>query len=222
MLSESLMNENQKNKEIKDIKESNININIEKITNINLHKYNNNPDFPLLDEYSKKNKNYLFQTELETEKKSISKFRNFYNNCFRYNKYNKEKQKYKEENNKLLFVKSLIKRYTFNKPLDGQLLQRQKFSLRYLINKPDEKEKSVSFEENKLCKSPYPLLKNLTNRYSSNNSKRLLIDMLSAKFNDLSKEQLNTLKKINFNQKERIKSAKREFYSNPTNSIFFF
>ena len=70
----------------------------------------------------------------------------------------------------------------------------RKQPIKNLINKLSKKEKQFSFEENKLMKKPYPLLKFLSNRKYYNNNSKLILDLLTAKNKKLSKEQQNIIK----------------------------
>ena len=124
-----------------------------------------------------------------------------------------------EKNEKLDFIKSLIKKPEDQKLYDGYACFRKKPTINYLLRKFDKKEKRVIFEEQKLCKKPYPLIKFLSNRKSPNRSKHLITDMLSAEFNELSTQQKNDIKYKNY--KRPIKLAKLEYpeINNRTNII---
>ena len=124
-----------------------------------------------------------------------------------------------EKNEKINFIRSLIKKPEDQKLYDGYACFRKKPTINYLLRKFDKKEKRVIFEEQKLCKKPYPLIKFLSNRKSPNRSKHLITDMLSAEFNELSTQQKNDIKYKNY--KKPIKLAKLEYpeINNRTNII---
>ena len=91
-----------------------------------------------------------------------------------------------EKNEKLVFISNLIKKPEDQKIYDGYACFRKKPNINYLLRKFDKRENKVKFEEQKLCKKPYPLIKFLSNRKSPNHSKHLITNMLSAEFNELS------------------------------------
>lgn len=115
----------------------------------------------------------------------------------------------RDKNEQLNYVKNLIKKPENDKLYDGYACFRKKPTINYLLRKFDRREPRTIFEENKLCKTPYPLIKFLSNRKTPNHSKHLLTDMLSAEFNDLSIEQKNDIKYKNY--KKPIKVAKLEY-----------
>ena len=86
------------------------------------------------------------------------------------------------------FIKSLITKPEAI-PFDGYLCKRKKPTINYLLNKTKVKENKKLLEENILFKCPYPLIKYLSNRKVKNKSRQLIIDILRAKFNDLSIKQ---------------------------------
>ena len=114
-----------------------------------------------------------------------------------------------EKNEKLDFIRSLIKKPEDRKIYDGYACFRKKPTINYLLRKFDKRENKTIFEEQKLCKKPYPLIKFLSNRKSPNRSKHLITDMLSAEFNELSIQQKNDIKYKNY--KKPIKLAKLEY-----------
>ena len=124
-----------------------------------------------------------------------------------------------EINEKLKIIRSYIKKPDDRKPYDGYACFRKKPTINYLIRKFDKKDKKIIFEEHKLCKKPYPLIKFLSNRKSPNHSKHLITDMLSAEFKELSIQQKNDIKYKNY--KKPINLAKIEYpeISNRTNFI---
>lgn len=114
-----------------------------------------------------------------------------------------------EKNEKLDFIRSLIKKPEDQKIYDGYACFRKKPTINYLLKKFDKRENKVIFEKQKLCKKPYPLIKFLSNRKSPNHSKHLITDMLSAEFNELTTQQKNDIKYKNY--KRPIKLAKLEY-----------
>lgn len=114
-----------------------------------------------------------------------------------------------EKNEKLDYIRSLIKKPENQRLYDGYACFRKKPTINYLLRKFDKRENKVIFEEQKLCKKPYPLIKFLSNRKSPNHSKHLITDMLSAEFNELSIQQKNDIKYKNY--KKPIKLAKLNY-----------
>lgn len=114
-----------------------------------------------------------------------------------------------EKNEKLIFIRSLIKRNEDQKLYDGYACFRKRPTINYLLKKFDKRENKVKFEDQKLCKKPYPLIKFLSNRKSPNHSKHLITDMLSAEFNELSIQQKNDIKYGKY--KKPIKITKLEY-----------
>ena len=85
-------------------------------------------------------------------------------------------------------------------------------SVNYLIKKSTVKEKSASFEKNNLCKLHYPLIYFISNRKTSNNSKKLMENLINTDNAEITKmpklpktvinqtlSPLNRTKKIKFN-----------------------
>lgn len=112
-----------------------------------------------------------------------------------------------EKEEKLSFIKGLIKKPK-DKPYDGYACFRKKPTINYLIKKFDIKDELHIFEENKLCKIPYPLIKFISNRKSLNKSKDLITDMLSAELNNLSVQQKNDIKYKNYKKPIKITKLK--------------
>ena len=124
-----------------------------------------------------------------------------------------------EKNEKIDYIRSLIKKPEDQRLYDGYACFRKKPTINYLLRKFDKRENKVIFEKQKLCKKPYPLIKFLSNRKSPNHSKHLITDMLSAEFNELSTQQKNDIKYKNY--KKPIKLTKLEYpeINNRTNII---
>ena len=95
---------------------------------------------------------------------------------------------------KIKYIHKLIKNSSYNEPYDNLAVKRKRYSTSYLIKQFDTIEKPKSFEENKICKIPYPLLYCISNRKLENNSSNLLSKILSSKDKKLSKEQENEIK----------------------------
>lgn len=95
------------------------------------------------------------------------------------------------KNEKIEYIHKIIKNSNRkNKDsFDSLEVQRKTYSLGYLIRQFDTIEKSKSFEENKICKIPYPLLSCLSNRKLENNSSNLLAKILTSENKKLSKRQ---------------------------------
>ena len=115
---------------------------------------------------------------------------------------------------KLSFIKNLIKKPK-DRPYDGYASFRKKPTINFLLKKFEIKEDFKIFEENKLCKIPYPLIKFISNRKSPNQSKELITDILSAELNDLSASQKNDIKYKNYKKPIKIRKLKlAERYNN--------
>ena len=112
-----------------------------------------------------------------------------------------------EKEQKLSFIKNLIKKPK-DKPYDGYASFRKKPTINFLLKKFEIKENFKIFEENKLCKIPYPLIKFISNRKSPNQSKELITDILSAELNDLSASQKNDIKYKNYKKPIKIRKLK--------------
>ena len=118
---------------------------------------------------------------------------------------------------KLSYIKNLIKKPK-DRLYDGYASFRKKPTINFLLKKFEIKEDFKIFEENKLCKIPYPLIKFISNRKSPNQSKELITDILSAELNDLSASQKNDIKYKNY--KKPIKIRKLKLAERFTNSNF--
>ena len=108
---------------------------------------------------------------------------------------------------KLSFIKNLIKKPK-DRPYDGYASFRKKPTINFLLKKFEIKEDFKIFEENQLCKIPYPLIKFISNRKSPNQSKELITDILSAELNDLSASQKNDIKYKNYKKPIKIRKLK--------------
>ena len=98
---------------------------------------------------------------------------------------------------RLTSLKKLLTYYNKNRkndPFDGMVVNNKKPTIRDLIFKMSMKENKYIFEENKLMKKPFPLLKFISNRKYYNNNSKLILDLLTAKNGKLSKEQHNVIK----------------------------
>ena len=99
--------------------------------------------------------------------------------------------------NKLTSLKKLLTNYNKirkNDPFDGMVVNNKKPTVRDLLYKTSKKENKYCFEQNKLMKKPFPLLKFISNRKYYNNNSKLIIDLLTAKNGKLTKEQHNIIK----------------------------
>jgi len=114
-----------------------------------------------------------------------------------------------EKIDKLKLIRSFIKKPEDQMPYDGYACFRKRPTINYLLKKFEKKDNKIIFEEHKLCKKPYPLIKFLSNRKSPNHSKHLITDMLSAEFRDLSIQQKNDIKYKNY--KKPINLSKIEY-----------
>lgn len=95
---------------------------------------------------------------------------------------------------KMNSIKDMLNKPNKKLPYDGFAIQGIKFTTESLLQKSCEKENICSFEKNKLFKNNYPLIKFLSNRKTKNNSKKLLIEILSNESGELSKTQENIIK----------------------------
>ena len=104
-------------------------------------------------------------------------------------------------NDKINLIREMINKPFIKLPYDGFAIQCNRFTVEALIQKTYEKERISLFEQNKLCKNNYPLIKFLSNRKNKNNSKTLLIEMISTKYLELSKVLENIIKYKRYKQK---------------------
>ena len=95
---------------------------------------------------------------------------------------------------KLDYINKLISNSLKKDSFDYMALKRKKFSLIELINQTNISEKMKKFEDNKICKIPYPLIYCITNRKFENNSSNLLTKILTKENNNLSHNQELTIK----------------------------
>ena len=120
-------------------------------------------------------------------KKSISPNKNFKKTELSYYQSLTNKDKVK-------FIQNLINNSNTKEPFDFLAVKRKRYSLSYLIHQFDVSEKSKSFEENNICKRPYPLLYCISNRKIGNDSSNLMTKILSSENKTLSKKQENFIK----------------------------
>ena len=95
---------------------------------------------------------------------------------------------------KIKYIHRIIKNSNHKDSFDFLAVKRRTYSLGYLIRQFDVGEKSKSFEENNICKMPYPLLYCISNRKLENNSSNLLAKILRSENKNLSKQQENEIK----------------------------
>ena len=124
--------------------------------------------------------------------------------------------------NKIKLIKNLLTPSTKNYIFDGYAVNRKKYSLKELINKINKKEKKEMLEKNVLFKSPYPLIKFLSNRKLYNNSSSLITELLDNDSSKLSKEQLLTINRIdedktNTNYNTKTNHIKNLFFNRNKN-----
>ena len=125
---------------------------------------------------------------------------------------------------KIKFIQNLVKNSMEKEPFDFLAVKRKTYSLGYLIRQFDIAEKSKSFEENNICKIPYPLLYCISNRKVGNNSSNLLAKILTSENKNLSKNQEIFIKKsvytkiFNSNLSDLIRTKFRNRSSLKTNS----
>ena len=107
----------------------------------------------------------------------------------------------KKTKTKIMLIKSLLTPPIKNSIFDGYAVNRKKYSFEELIKKVSQKEKRECIEKNKLFKSPYPLIKFLSNRKVYNNTSSLLCELLDNDISKMTKEQLLTINKKDENRK---------------------
>lgn len=95
---------------------------------------------------------------------------------------------------KIKYIQKMIKNCISKEPYDCLAVKRKKYSLSYLIHQFDLIEKSKSFEENKICKTPYPLIYCISNRKVGNDASNLLVKILTSENKKLSKKQEKVIK----------------------------
>ena len=101
---------------------------------------------------------------------------------------------------KINYIKKLIDNLSDNHPYDSLAVKRKKYTLGYLIRQFDLGEKSKNFEENDICKIPYPLLHVISNRKLGNNSSNLMAKILSLKGKKLSKKEEKEIKNSKYSK----------------------
>ena len=102
---------------------------------------------------------------------------------------------------KIKYIRTIINNCSkLKEPFDCLAVKRKKYSLSYLIHQFDLIEQSKSFEENKICKSPYPLIYCISNRKVGNDKSNLLAKILTSEKRQLSKKQENVIKYSSFSK----------------------
>ena len=105
------------------------------------------------------------------------------------------------KNEKIKYIQQkLMKNSKEKEPFDSLAVKRKALSLCFLIHQYDIEEKSKSIEENKIFKSPYPLLYCISNRKVGNNSPNLLERILTSENKTLSKKQENAIKNSEYSK----------------------
>ncbi len=130
----------------------------------------------------------------------------------------KNKYIYFNTTEKIDLIKKMLNKHPLKQPYDGFAIQGHKYTIESLLLKSFEKEKKVIFEKNKLCKNNYPLIKFLSNRKTRNNTKKLLIQMLSTECRELTKAQENTIKYQNY----KPKSLREKINKNILKNIYLY
>ena len=151
--------------------------NTSNITGIFLPKFNN----------SAKNKNLVRSNSISLNDNNLVKTdTNFY--------------RFLPSKEKIKYINKLITNSIKKDNFDYMALKRKKFTLSELIHQFDISDKSKKFEENKICKIPYPLLYCVSNRKLENNSSNLLTKILTKENNALSKKQELIIKYSQFSK----------------------
>jgi hypothetical protein len=99
-----------------------------------------------------------------------------------------------KEEEKLKYINDLISNALKKDSFDYMALKRKKFTISELIKRFNASNKPIIFEENKICKIPYPLLYCLSNRKCENNSSKLLTKIMTNENKSLTKKQELTIK----------------------------
>lgn len=120
---------------------------------------------------------------------------------------------------KIKYIHRIIKNCNHKDSFDFLAVKRKTYSLGYLIRQFDVGEKSKSFEENNICKIPYPLLYCISNRKLENNSSNLLAKILISENKNLSKQQENEIKNSIYSKLFNTDLSKLIKYRVRTNSI---
>ena len=156
--------------------------------------------------------------DIQSEDKKIYRPKNYVtlNTFSNVNKnYSTNQKEVKIDTKKLMNIKNLLSQPAYKNPFDYLSIKRKKCTIKYLIQKISQKENLVDFSENKLCNKNFPLLRVISNRKSFNNSKRLMIDLMTAEYGDLTKEQLNTIKYSEYKKTSILKPKKKKIIKRP-------
>ena len=140
------------------------------------------------------------------DKKNISlrkRTKNDNNLFLTQNNSRKDLEKCNKNKSNIQHIRNLLNPQIHEFFFDGYAVKRKKYSFEELIKKVGQKEKKECLEKNKLFKSPYPLIKFLSNRKLYNNSSSLLSDLLNNDTSKLSKEQLLIINKKDENKKKK-------------------
>ena len=189
-------------------------------------------DFKNLDGINDTNKKYK---ELNIESQNLNDIKSDFfitGNKEEKNTRNKINENYDE---KIKLVKDIIDSSFDNDVFDGYVVKNKRYTTVELINKISSKENSYSFEKNKLCKRPFPLLKFISSRKCKNNSNRLMANILLRERDILLKNQKNMIKHKFFNKTQqnmiykkfpiintKSHSISNNIDNNKANNLYFF
>jgi len=176
-------------------------------------------DFKPLEDINNGNKGNI---ELNNESQNLNDIKNDF--FITGNKEEKNSRNKANENveKKIKLVKDIIDSSIDNDPFDGYVVQNRRYTTYELINKISSKDNSYYFEQNKLCKKPFPLLKFISSRKCKNNSNRLIANILYKERDILPKNQNNMLKYklINKTQQNIIYKKFPVINNNKSHSVF--
>lgn len=133
--------------------------------------------------------------------------------------YFSSREEVKIDKKKLTNIKNLLKKPVHKNYFDYFYLNNKKCTIQYLIKKISSKENKVSFSKNNLCAKNFPLIKILTTKRSFNNSKQLMINLMTAEYGDLTKEQLHTIKYSGHSKTNVLKTKKKKIIKNRPTSF---
>lgn len=135
------------------------------------------------------------------EKENNKTFNSLKSNDISLNKKNTDDANYYNslsKKEKIRYVLKLLKNPMPKEPFDFLAVKRKKYTLSYLIHKFDQVENSSLYENNFLCKTPYPLLYCISNRKLGNNSSSLIARILWQDKRKLERKYDNVLQKSHY------------------------
>ena len=188
-------------------------------------------DLKNLDDINDTTNKYI---DLNIEKQNLNDIKsNFFITGNKEEKYSRNKVN-EIYDKKVKLVKDIIDSSIDNDVFDGYIVKNKRYTTFELINKISSTENSYSFEKNKLCKRPFPLLKFISSRKCKNNSNRLIANILLRERDILLNNQKQMIKHklINKTQqnmlykkfpiiKYKSHSISNNRNNNKTNNLYF-